>query len=59
MGSRSKLNALRPADDWHHLRLLLSLYDVEVDDHPSDLARELFDTALMLVRIRCGEDVND
>ena len=53
------MNALRPADDWHHLRLVLSLYDTEVGDHPSLLARELFDEALLLVRIKCGEDVVD
>ena len=59
MGSRSKMNVLRPVDDWHRLRLVLSLYDIEVGDHPSVLARELFDDALLLVRIRCGEDVVD
>jgi len=46
-------------DDWHHLRQVLSLYDIEVGDHPSLLARELFDEALLFVRIKCGEDVVD
>jgi len=59
MGSRSKMNAMRPESDWHHLRLVLSLYDVIVDEHPSTLAREVFDEALLLVRLRCGEDVVD
>lgn len=57
MGSRSKMNPLRPADDWHRLRLLLALYDLEVGDHPSVLARELFDDALLLVRLNCGEEM--
>jgi hypothetical protein len=51
------MNPMRPADDWHHLRLVLCLYDLEVGDHPSVFARELFDEALLLVRLKCGEDV--
>lgn len=57
MGSRSRMNPLRPVDDWHFLRLVLAMYDLEVGDHPSVLARELFDEALLLVRLKCGEDV--
>lgn len=57
MGSRSTLNPLRPATDWHYLRLVLALYDLEVGDHPSVLARELFDEALLLVRVKCGEEM--
>ena len=57
MGSRSRMNPLRPTDDWHQLRLVLALYDLIVDDHPLVLARELFDEALLFVRLKCGEDV--
>jgi len=51
------MNPLRPTDDWHQLRLVLALYDLIVDDHPLVLARELFDEALLFVRLKCGEDV--
>ncbi len=58
MGSSSSLNPVARSDDWHYLRAMLIAYDLVVADHPSDLARELFDEALMLVRLRCGEDLN-
>jgi hypothetical protein len=59
MGSRSKLNPMRSVqdDDWQYLRLVLAMYDLVVDDHPCVLARELFDEALPLVRLRCGENM--
>ena len=56
MGSRSRLNPMRPVDDWHYLLLVLAVYDLEVGDHPSVLARELFDDALLLVRLKCGDE---
>ncbi len=57
MGSRSRMNPLRPVSDWQYLRLVLSLYDLEVGDHPSTLARELFDDAPLLVRLKGGEEI--
>ena len=58
MGSRSRLNPIRGAGDWQYLRCILIAYDLVVDDNPSDLASELFDEALMLVRLKCGEDLS-
>jgi hypothetical protein len=57
MSHVSQMNTMRPANEWEQMRLMLSTYDVEVDDHPTVLALELFDKALMLARIMCGEDV--
>lgn len=57
MGSRSRLNPFRPVNDWQHLRLILAVYDLEIGDHPSTLARELFDESLLLVRLKCGEEI--
>lgn len=57
MGSRSKMNPVDASDDWQVMRALLIAYDLVVGDHPSDLTQELFDEALALVRIRCGEEI--
>lgn len=56
MGSRSRMNPVDPSDDWQVLRTLLIAYDLVVGDHPSDLTQELFDEALALVRLKCGEE---
>lgn len=57
MGSRSQLNPVNHADDWQVLRALLIAYDLVVCDHPSDAARGLFDEALALARLKCGEEI--
>ena len=57
MGSRSRMNPVDSSDDWQVLRTLLIAYDLVVGDHPSDLTQELFDEALALVRLRCGEEI--
>lgn len=57
MGSRSKVNPVPRHDDWHYLRVLLTMYDLIVDDHPSSLAREVFDEALLLARLKTGEEI--
>jgi hypothetical protein len=50
------MNPVDPSDDWQVLRTLLIAYDLVVGDHPSDLTQELFDEALALVRLKCGEE---
>ena len=57
MGSRSKINPVDRTDDWQVLRSLLIAYDLVVVDHPSDLTRALFDEALTLARLKCGEEI--
>lgn len=57
MGSRSTANPVPRLDEWHYLRMLLTMYDLIVEDHPSTLAREVFDEALMLARLKCGEEL--
>lgn len=57
MGSRSRMNPVDSSDDWQVLRTLLIAYDLVVGDHPSDLTQELFDEALALVRLKCGEEI--
>ena len=57
MGSRSRMNPVDSSDDWQVLRTLLIAYDLVVGDHPSDLTQELFDQALALVRLKCGEEI--
>lgn len=57
MGSRSRMNPVDSFDDWQVLRTLLIAYDLVVGDHPSDLTQELFDEALALVRLKCGEEI--
>lgn len=58
MGSSSNLNPVNGRDDWQYLRAMLIAYDLVVGDQPSGLARELFDEALLLARVKCGEDVS-
>ena len=57
MGSRSGMNPVDLSDDWQVLRALLIAYDLVAGDHASDLTQELFDEALALARIRCGEEI--
>jgi hypothetical protein len=57
MGSRSRMNPVDSSDDWQVLRTLLIAYDLTVGDHPSHLTQELFDEALLLVRLKCGEEI--
>jgi len=51
------MNPVNPDDDWQTLRAILITYDLAVADHPSTLAREVFDEALLLVRLKCGEEI--
>jgi hypothetical protein len=51
------MNPVDRMNDWQVLRAVLIADDLAVDEHPSELSRALFDEALALARLKCGEEL--